>query len=70
MKDIDNEIETLLTLKQEIIKANKFKAEHPDAIIVSQLRYDFWKNNNLLKPDVDYFIAPVEIKHYIENFQG
>ena len=70
MKDIDKEIEELLALKQEVIKAKEFKTSYPDAIIVSQARYNFWAENNLLKQNVNYYIAPVEIKSYIEDFQG
>lgn len=70
MQNIDQEIEVLLKRKEEILKALEFQKQKPDGMVVSQLRYDFWKNNNLIKPDTEYYIAPLEIKNYIENFQG
>ena len=70
MLDIDQEIETLLKRKEEILKALEFQKQNPEGIVVSQLRYDFWKNNNLLKSSVNYYIASADIKNYIENFQG
>ena len=70
MKNIDEEINHLLYIKEEIIKAKDFIALNPEACIVSPLRYKFWQDNNLLKPDIKYYIAPLEIKDYIENFQG
>ena len=70
MQDIDQEIEVLLKRKEEIIKALEFQKQNPDGIVVSQLRYDFWKSKNLLKSDIEYYIAPLGIKDYIEDFQG
>lgn len=70
MRDIDQEIEILLKRKEEIFKVSEFQKNNPTGVVVSQLRYDFWKTNNLLKPDTEYYIAPLEIKEYIENFQG
>ena len=70
LKDIDKEIEELLALKQEVIKAKDFKTSYPDAVIVSQARYNFWAKNNLIKQNVNYYIAPLGIKPYIEDFQG
>lgn len=70
MKNIQEEINHLLYLKEEIIKAQDFKLKNPEACICSSLRYKFWQDNNLLKPEIKYYIAPLEIKDYIENFQG
>jgi hypothetical protein len=70
MRDINQEIETLLKRKEEILKALEFQKNNPAGVVVSQLRYNFWKNNNLLKSDLEYYIAPQEIKEYIEDFQG
>ena len=70
MKDIDQEIESLLALKQEIINIKRFKAECPDAVIVSQARYNFWAEHGLLKQNIIYYIASTDLKPYIEDFQG
>lgn len=70
MKDIDKDIEHLLYIKEELQKVKDFLSKNPKAIIVSQLRYNFWQDNNLIKPDLRYYIAPMEIKPYLENFQG
>ena len=70
IKNIDEEINHLLYIKEEIIKAQDFMSLNPEACIVSPLRYKFWQDNNLLNPNIKYYIAPLEIKPYIENFQG
>lgn len=70
MQDIDQEIETLLKRKEKILKALEFQKQNPEGLVVSQLRYDFWKSKNLLKSNISYYIAPLDIKNYIDNFQG
>lgn len=70
IKNIDEEINRLLYIKEEIKKAKDFLSINPEACIVSPLRYKFWQDNNLLNPDIKYYIAPLDIKPYIENYQG
>ena len=70
MRDIDKEIEQLLALKKEIINVKDFQAHCRNVVIVSQAKYNFWAEKNLLKSDKFYCIAPIEIKPYIEDFQG
>ena len=70
MKDIDKDIEHLLHIKEELQKVKDFLSKNPNVIIVSQLRYKFWQDNGLLKSDIQYYIAPLELRPYIENFQG
>ena len=70
IKNIDKEINHLLYIKEEINKVNNFISLYPEACIVSPLRYKFWQDTNLLNPNIKYYIAPIEIKPYIENYQG
>jgi hypothetical protein len=70
IKNIDEDINHLLYIKEEINKVNDFISLYPEACIVSPLRYKFWQDNNLLNPNIKYYIAPLEIKPYIENYQG
>lgn len=70
MKNIDKEINHLLYIKEELLKAQDFISKNPEACVCSIQRYKFWQDNNLLKPSTKYYIAPLEIKDYIENFQG
>ena len=70
MKDIDQEIEKLLQLKAELDKINELKKSVPNLQVVSQLMYDHLSSKNLIKSDVEYYIASIEIKDYLEGFRG
>lgn len=70
MKDINQEIQNLLYIKSIVDQIAEKRNLNPNIIVVSQLRYDYWAERNLLKPNTDYFIAPIEVKPYISDFQG
>lgn len=70
VKNIDQEIEKLLEIKKEVDKILELQKSIPNLMVVSQARYDFFKTNNLLKSSIYYHIAPVEVRSYIEGFQG
>ena len=69
-KDINQEIEHLLKIKEEVDKVNNFKKSVDKYEIVSQLMYDFFASKNLLKSDVFYYIVNNEVGQYIEGFRG
>ena len=69
-KNIDKEIERLLTIKDEVDKINKLKESDLKLEVVSQSRYDFFASKNLLRADTFYYIATVEVGRYVEGFQG
>lgn len=70
IKDIDQEIEKLLKIKEEINNINNLKNSVDKLEVMSQARYDFLASKNLLRPDVFYYIADMEVKPYIEGFSG
>lgn len=69
-KNIDQEIEKLLNIKEEINNINNLKKYVDKLEVVSQARHDFLASKNLLKSDVFYYIADMELKPYIEGFSG
>ena len=68
--DINQEIEKLLEIKKEVDTINQLRATKSNVEVMSQARYDFLNNRNLTKPDIFYYIAPVEVGKYVEGFQG
>jgi hypothetical protein len=70
IKDIDKEIAKLLKIKEEINNINNLKNSVDKLEVMSQARYNFLASKNLLKSDVLYYIADLEVKPYIEGFSG
>lgn len=69
-QDINKEIERLYMLKAEIDEINLLKEADPNMQVVSQLMYNFLKENELLKLGVYYRITSLELKPYIDDFRG
>lgn len=69
IKDIDQEIEKLLEIKKEVDKINELRKINKNLIIVSQARYDFINSINPVDLDM-YYIAPLEVRPYVEGYQG
>lgn len=69
-KNIDQEIEKLLKIKAEVDKIKEIKKIVSNCEIVSQLMHDFLATNNLLNPNVFYYITTNEIGQYVEGFRG
>jgi len=69
-RDINKEIERLYMLKAEIDEINLLKEANPNMQVVSQLMYNFLKENGLLKSGVYYRITSLELKPYIDDFRG
>ncbi len=70
IKNIDQEIESLLKIKKEVDYILELKRSVPNILVVSQARYDFFASKNLLRPEIFYYIASTEVRPYIEDFQG
>ena len=70
IKNIDTEIEKLLQIKEEINHIIELKKTVPNLMVLSQARYNFFKENNLLQSEVFYYIASLDVRPYIEGFQG
>ena len=68
MKNIIDDINHLLYLKKELNIIQKAKEENPNLRIMSQQRADFLKSKNL--PLNDFIRAPLDLKPYIENYEG
>ena len=69
MKDINLEIKKLLELKEELDKITELKKTNENLIIVSQARYDFLNSKHPIEPN-KYYIASLELRPYIEGYQG
>ena len=69
-KNINEEIEKLLEIKEEVDKINEFIRSTKKYEIVSQRMYDFLNSKNLLKSDTLYYITSIEVGQYIEGFRG
>ena len=70
LKNINQEIDHLIKLKKEIDEIAILKKTIKNLQVVSKARYDCLANKKLLKPDVLYYIASLEAKDYIEDFEG
>ena len=69
-KDIDKEIEKLLEIKEIVDEIKILKVIIENVQVLSQARYDFLASKNAIKLDVYYYIAPLETRPYIEDYQG
>ena len=69
-KNITEEIEKLLKIKEEVDKINEAIRSTEKYEIVSQRMYDFLTSKNLLKSDTLYYITSIEVGQYIEGFRG
>jgi hypothetical protein len=70
IKNIDEEIEKLLKIKEIVDEVATLRASNNKLQVVSQFRYDYLASNNLIKPTDCYYIADLSVKPYIEGFQG
>ena len=70
VKDIDKEIEKLLEIKEIVDELAILRIITKNLQVLSQARYDFLASKNLLKPEVYYYVAPLEVRPYIEDYQG
>ena len=68
--NIDTEIEKLLAIKEMVDDIKILNIITKNLQVVSPTRYDFLEANNLLKADTYYYIAPLEVKPYIEDYYG
>lgn len=69
-KDIDQDIDRLMKIKEEVDQAKLLKILTPDLEIISQAMYDYLVSKNLKQPDTYYFIVSHEAGEYIEGFRG
>lgn len=69
-KDIDQDIDRLMKIKEEVDQAKLLKILTPDLEIISQAMYDYLVSKNLRQPDKYYFVVSHEAGEYIEGFRG
>lgn len=74
LKNIDNEIKYLLdeinllwNMKEQIISFNAFVKSIPNALAITQYKFDELSCQNLLNEDTIYYICPDEIAQYIDG---
>ena len=70
IKNIDEEIAKLLKIKETVDAIKTLRLVTKNLQVMSRARYDFLASKNLIKPDSYYYIADLEIKPYVEDFQG
>lgn len=68
VKNIDNEINTLLKIKEEVVKINFIKSLNIKAEFVSVCKYDQLSSNQLLDKDTIYYVVDPEVGQYIEGY--
>ena len=69
-KDIDQDIDRLMKIKEEVDQAKLLKILTPDLEIISQAMYDYLVSKNLKQLDKYYFVVSHEAGEYIEGFRG
>ena len=69
-KDIDQDIDRLMKIKEEVDQAKLLKILTPDLEIISQAMYDYLISKNLRQPDKYYLVVSYEAGEYIEGFRG
>ena len=69
-RNIDEDIEKLLAIKEEIESINKLRAEKENVEVVSQRMYDFLSENSYIQKDTIYYIASIDARPYIEGYRG
>lgn len=69
-KDIDQDIDRLMKIKEEVDQAKLLKMLTPDLEIVSEAMYDYLTSKNLIQSNKYYFIVSHEAGEYIEGFRG
>lgn len=71
MKNIDVEINKLLSIKKDIRQINLFKQNCIfDVDILSKQKYDEFARNSLLDENKLYYIVDQEVGQYIEGYMG
>ena len=68
VKNIDNEINNLLKIKEEVVKINFIKDLNIKVEFVSVLKYDQLSSNQLLDKDTVYYVVDPEVGQYIEGY--
>lgn len=69
LRDINQEIEKLLEIKKEVDKINELRKINKNLMVVSQARYNYISSANPVDQDI-YYIAPLEVRPYVEGYQG
>lgn len=67
-KNIDDEIDTLLKIKEEVAKINFIKGLDMKAEFVSACKYDQLSTSQLLDEDTIYYVVDPEVGQYIEGY--
>lgn len=68
VKNIDDELNTLLKIKEEVIRINFIKGLDIKAKFVSACKYDQLCSNQLLDNDTIYYVVDPEVGQYVEGY--
>ena len=67
-KNIDDELNTLLKIKEEVVRINFIKGLDMKTNFVSACKYDQLSSNQLLDNDTIYYVVDPEVGQYIEGY--
>lgn len=67
-RNIDNDINTLLKIKEEVTIINYIKGLNMKTEFVSVLKYDQLSSSQLLDEDTVYYVVSPEVGQYIEGY--
>ena len=67
-KNIDEELNTLLKIKEEVVRINFIKGLNMKAEFLSLYKYDQLSSDGLLDKDTLYYVIDPEIGQYIEGY--
>ena len=67
-KNIDTEIQCLLTVKEEINAFNRIKEGYSNTIPISQSKYNELLSNNCLDKEALYYVIDKNIGQYIDGY--
>lgn len=67
-RNIDNDINTLLKIKEKVTIINYIKGLNMKTEFVSVLKYDQLSSSQLLDEDTVYYVVSPEVGQYIEGY--
>lgn len=67
-KNIDTEIQRLLTVKEAVKAFNRMKERYPKTVPISQSKYDELLSNNCLDEETFYYVIDKDIGQYIDGY--
>lgn len=67
LKNIDNEINHLINIKEQIGMFNQFKKFNSNIVAITRYKYDEFLHQNLINEDTIYCVFDNEAAQYIDG---